>query len=85
MLWMFQRVFYEKATPQSEGFKDLSLVEGLTFLPVILLIIIMGVYPHPFLSKITPSTELQFSQNTPAVLQTAAANVQASGAYQEQN
>lgn len=56
MLWMFQRVFFETSKPQSEGFKDLSLVEGLTFLPVILLIIIMGIYPHPFLSKITPST-----------------------------
>ena len=38
MLWMFQRVFFEKSTAASENFKDLSLIEGLTFLPVIILI-----------------------------------------------
>lgn len=85
MLWMFQRVFFETSKPQSEGFKDLSLVEGLTFLPVILLIIIMGIYPHPFLSKITPSTQLQFAQNGPSVVHTAATNVQAPGLNIEQN
>jgi NADH-quinone oxidoreductase subunit M len=30
MLWMFQRVFFEKPTPRSENFKDLTLVEGLS-------------------------------------------------------
>ncbi len=85
MLWMFQRVFFEQATPQSEGFRDLSLIEGLTFLPVIILILVMGIYPHPFLSKITPSTALQLSQNVPAVIHTAATDVQSSGHNLEQN
>ncbi|MGD9949446.1 MAG: NuoM family protein [Desulfobulbus sp.] len=86
MLWMFQRVFFEKSTPKSEGFKDLSLVEGLTFLPVIILILVMGIYPQPFLSKITPSTELQFSQNAPAVIHTAAVTpVQVPGLNLEKN
>jgi NADH-quinone oxidoreductase subunit M len=76
MLWMFQRVFFENATPCSENFKDLSLIEGLTFLPVILLIIVMGIYPQPFLSKITPSVALQFSKNVPIITQTAATNAQ---------
>lgn len=73
MLWMFQRVFFETAKPKSENFKDLSLVEGLTFLPVIILIIVMGVYPQPFLSKITPSAALQFAQTAPVVAQAASA------------
>ncbi len=86
MLWMFQRVFFEKTKPQSEGFKDLSLVEGLTFLPAILLIIVMGVYPHPFLSKITPSTELVFAQKNAPVVHTASANsVQIAGRNIEMN
>jgi NADH-quinone oxidoreductase subunit M len=84
MLWMFQRVFFEKPTPQSENFKDLSLVEGLTFLPVIILIILMGVYPQPFLSKITPSTALQFTQSQPVVAQAAATNAQNFGLTIEQ-
>jgi len=74
MLWMFQRVFFEKSSASSETFKDLSLVEGLTFLPVIILIIVMGIYPQPFLSKITPSVALQFSQNVPVVAQTVTTN-----------
>jgi NADH-quinone oxidoreductase subunit M len=84
MLWMFQRVFFEKTTPQSENFKDLSLVEGLTFLPVIILIILMGVYPQPFLSKITPSTALQFTQSQPVVAHAAATNAQNFGLTIEQ-
>lgn len=67
MLWMFQRVFFEKSKPMSENFKDLSLVEGISFLPVIILIIVMGIYPHPFLSKITPSTTAQFVHPAPVV------------------
>jgi NADH-quinone oxidoreductase subunit M len=74
MLWMFQRVFFEKSNANSENFKDLSLVEGLTFLPVIILIIVMGIYPQPFLSKITPSVALQFSQNPPVIAQTVTTN-----------
>ena len=84
MLWMFQRVFYEKTSATSENFKDLTLVEGLTFLPVILLIIIMGIYPHPFLSKITPSTAMQFEQKTPVVAQAPVSNAQISGLTFEQ-
>lgn len=74
MLYMFQRVFFEKSNSKTANFKDLTLVEGLTFLPVILLIIIMGIYPHPFLSKITPTTALQFTGDAPVVAQTVATN-----------
>jgi len=74
MLWMFQRVFFEKTNTVSENFKDLTLVEGLTFLPVIILIIVMGIYPQPFLSKITPSAALQFTQNAAVVAQAGTTN-----------
>ena len=57
MLWMFQRVFFEKTNERTEKFKDLSLVETLTFLPVILLIIFMGIYPQPFIEKIEPAAQ----------------------------
>ncbi|PIE59923.1 MAG: NADH-quinone oxidoreductase subunit M [Desulfobulbus propionicus] len=61
MLWMFQRVFFEKTKEKTESFKDLTFSEGLVFLPVILLIIIMGVYPQPFLDKIEPAAQMQIS------------------------
>ncbi|MCL2791365.1 MAG: NADH-quinone oxidoreductase subunit M [Desulfobulbus sp.] len=84
MLWMFQRVFFEKTSSRSEHFKELSFTEGLVFLPVILLIIVMGIYPHPFLSKITPSTALQFAPPASVVAQMPAANAQNYGLTIEQ-
>jgi NADH-quinone oxidoreductase subunit M len=74
MLWMFQRVFFENTNARSENFKDLTLIEGLTFLPVIILIIVMGIFPQPFLNKITPATALLFTQNGPVVAQAATTN-----------
>jgi len=62
MLWMFQRVFFETANERTEKFKDLSLLETLTFLPVILLIIFMGIYPQPFINKIEPAAQQQVAK-----------------------
>lgn len=73
MLWLFQRVFFEKTKTASERFKDLSPVESLAFVPVILLILVMGIYPHPFLRKIEPSTAQYFAAATPIVAQATTA------------
>ncbi len=62
MLWMFQRVFFEKSNERTEKFKDFSLTEVLTFLPVILLILAMGIFPQPFIKKIEPSAQLHIAQ-----------------------
>jgi len=59
MLWMFQRVFFETTNERTEKFKDLSFLETLTFLPVILLIIFMGIYPQPFINKIESAAQQQ--------------------------
>ena len=62
MLWMFQRVFFEKSNAATAHFKDLTPYETLVFLPVILLILVMGIYPQPFLEKITPAAQKQVLQ-----------------------
>ncbi len=62
MLWMFQRVFFEKSNERTEQFKDLTLSEVLTFLPVILLILAMGIFPQTFIQKIEPTAQLQVAQ-----------------------
>jgi NADH-quinone oxidoreductase subunit M len=62
MLWMFQRVFFEKSTPATASFKDLSPYETMVFLPVILLILVMGIYPQPFIAKIEPAAQKQIIQ-----------------------
>lgn len=61
MLWMFQRVFFEKTNDRTAGFKDLTGIEALAFLPVILLILIMGIYPQPFIAKIEPAAKEQIA------------------------
>jgi NADH-quinone oxidoreductase subunit M len=67
MLWMFQRVFFEKSNERTTGFKDLTAVETLAFLPVILLILIMGIYPQPFIAMIEPAAKEQIASLRPAV------------------
>jgi NADH-quinone oxidoreductase subunit M len=61
MLWMFQRVFFEKTNDRTLGFKDLSPFETLVFLPVIILILVMGIYPQPFIDKIEPAAHKQIA------------------------
>lgn len=57
MLWMFQRVFFEKESVPAQNFQDLRVGEAFSFLPVILLILGMGIFPNIFLAKIEPSVE----------------------------
>jgi len=57
LLYLFQRLMFGPITnPKNEGLADLSLRERLVFAPLILLIIGMGVYPHPFLARINPTS-----------------------------
>lgn len=57
LLYLFQRLMFGPITnPKNEGLSDLSIRERLVFAPLILLIIGMGVYPHPFLARINPTS-----------------------------
>ena len=62
MLWMFQRVFFEKGKEKTASFADLSKMEILTFVPVILLILGMGIFPQSFLKKIEPTAQQHIAQ-----------------------
>lgn len=53
---MFQRVFYEKVTyPANEVLRDLTPREVFTLAPIIALIVLIGVYPQPFLGPMQAS------------------------------
>ncbi len=67
MLWLFQRVFFEKTNERTETFRDLSPIETLTILPIVVLIIAMGIFPQPFIDKIQPAARQQIVSVTPAV------------------
>jgi NADH-quinone oxidoreductase subunit M len=56
MLWMYQRVFFGPVTHrENDGLKDLNLREVVVFVPILAMIVFMGVYPKPFLTRMEPS------------------------------
>lgn len=58
LLHLFQKLMYGPITnPKNEGLRDLSVREKLVYAPLIVLIVFMGVYPQPFLSRIDPTSQ----------------------------
>ncbi|UCH85739.1 MAG: NADH-quinone oxidoreductase subunit M [Candidatus Latescibacterota bacterium] len=58
MLWMLQRVFFGPIKhAANETLKDLNLREIVVFVPLIVMIVFMGVYPKPFLSRMEPAVD----------------------------
>jgi NADH-quinone oxidoreductase subunit M len=58
MLWMVQKVFFGQVTHQENlGLQDLSRRELVAALPFIILIVVMGLRPQPFLDVLNTSTE----------------------------
>ncbi|AKJ00639.1 proton-translocating NADH-quinone oxidoreductase chain M [Archangium gephyra] len=58
MLWMVQKVFFGPLTHrENQGLTDLSLREFATVAPFLVLVLVMGLMPQPFLDRINPSTE----------------------------
>ena len=70
LLWLVQRVFYGmpsdqlKAAAEKGGkmSKDLSRREWAVLLPIVAMMIWIGVYPRPLLSRIEPSVEALVSE-----------------------
>jgi NADH-quinone oxidoreductase subunit M len=58
MLWMFQRVMLGKITnPANEKLKDLSAREITILVPMVIMILLMGIYPKLFFSKMDVTVE----------------------------
>jgi len=58
MLWMVQRVLFGPLTNQAnKELKDLTGREMLYLAPLLILIVLMGVYPKPILSRLEPSVD----------------------------
>jgi NADH-quinone oxidoreductase subunit M len=65
MLWMFRRVFFGPlANPANEKLTDLNGREIGLLAPILFLIVLMGVYPQPFLRRIQPAVELTLKRIT---------------------
>jgi NADH-quinone oxidoreductase subunit M len=79
MLWMLRRVIFGPLThSENQTLKDLNGREILILAPVLALIVFLGIYPQPFLSRMTPSIDLTLKrvltlQATPATVSHMAA------------
>jgi NADH-quinone oxidoreductase subunit M len=59
MLWMLRRVIFGPLdNPENQKLQDLNGRELLILAPMIFLIVCMGVYPQPFLSRMQPAVDL---------------------------
>jgi NADH-quinone oxidoreductase subunit M len=59
MLWMLRRVIFGPIShSENQTLQDLNGREILILAPVVALIVLLGVYPQPFLSRMTPSIDL---------------------------
>jgi NADH-quinone oxidoreductase subunit M len=61
MLWMFGRVLLGKAKEKDFTMPDLALKDTLVLVPIAIIILIMGIYPMPFLELIEPSLNGQLA------------------------
>ena len=53
LLWLYQRVMLgEVKDDEIAGLKDLNLRESMTLIPLVIMAIVMGIYPKPFLKMI---------------------------------
>ena len=53
LLWLYQRVMLgEVKDDEIAGLKDLNLRESMTLIPLVIMAIVMGIYPKPFLEMI---------------------------------
>jgi len=58
LLWAYERAFTGPVTnPKVEGLHDLGFREIALMVPLVVLIIVLGVYPKPVMERIQPSTD----------------------------
>jgi NADH-quinone oxidoreductase subunit M len=66
LLWAYQRVFHGKAEGANLETKDATTKERWVFVPVVVLIVVLGVFPKPVLDRITPSVQQLIHHVAPA-------------------
>ena len=64
MLWMVQRVFFgEVKHEENRGLKDMGLREIVVMVPLVIMIVVMGVYPKPWLERMEPAIDAMLQQH----------------------
>ncbi len=63
LLWMYQRVMFgPNENPKNHVLKDLSTREILVFVPILVMLFVMGMYPRPFLTRMEPTVNAYLSR-----------------------
>jgi NADH-quinone oxidoreductase subunit M len=68
LLWAYQRVFHGRAEGANAQLPDATTRERWVLVPVVVLIIVLGVFPQPVLDRITPSVQELIQHIAPAGL-----------------
>ncbi len=55
LLWCFQRIYLGPFNEKYKGYRDLSLREAFTLVPLGVIVLILGIYPHAVLSLLNAS------------------------------
>ena len=55
LLWTIQRMFFGKLNPKYENLEDINLREIISLAPLAIIVIVLGVYPHPVLNLMKAS------------------------------
>ncbi len=66
LLWAYQRVFHGVATEENAAIEDASHPERWILAPVVVLVVVLGVFPKPVLDRITPSVQQLIEHVAPA-------------------
>jgi len=73
MLWLYQRTMFGKIeNPKNENLPDLNLREVVTFVPLIILAVWIGIYPAPFLDRLDTSVNKVVARVAPQYLEQTA-------------
>jgi NADH-quinone oxidoreductase subunit M len=57
MLWLYQRIFFQRVNKKIVGLEEMYIREALALLPLLILVFWIGIYPAPFLDILHPSVE----------------------------
>jgi NADH-quinone oxidoreductase subunit M len=66
LLWLYQRVFHGRASGANASISDATTKERWVMVPVVVLILVLGVFPKPVLDRITPSVQQLIAHVAPA-------------------
>jgi NADH-quinone oxidoreductase subunit M len=62
LLWAYQQVFHRQVDLPNSHTRDLSWAERVVVAPLIVVIVLLGVYPGPVLDRITPTVDRLVAQ-----------------------